>query len=166
MKRLFCIFISLLLVLSLFTSCSAKPKDFTWNGLTLTLDSGFMEYENDQETVSYANYFKSYVVVISYETVDSLVELGYDKDMTVSDYATLSIEANEFDSEVKTADGITYYNYTGNADGTEYTYMATIHLFGNSFWMVQFACETKDYAKAEPQFFAWAKTASYEVVAA
>ncbi len=161
MKKLLCVAISLVLVLSLLTACSAKPENFTWNGLTLTLDSSFVEHEIAQESASYASYFKMYVVVISYETVESLVDLGYDADMTVAEYAALSIEVNEFDSEVKTVDGVTYYNYTGNADGTDYTYMATVHLYGGSFWLVQFASETKDYEKAEAQFIAWAKTASY-----
>ena len=161
MKKLLCVCISLVLMLSLLTSCSTKPKDFTWNGVTLTLDSGFVEHEITNESASYANYFKAYVVVVSYETVSSLTELGYDADMTVAEYAALSIEANEFESEVKTTDGVTYYNYTGNADGTDYTYMATVHLLGGSFWLVQFACETKDYANAESQFLAWAKTVSY-----
>lgn len=161
MKKLLCVCISLVLMLSLLTSCSAKPKDFTWNGLTLTLDSAFVEHEVTNESASYANYFKTYVVVISYETVDSLVNLGYDSDMTAAEYAALSIEANEFDTEVKTVDGVTYYNYTGDADGTEYTYMATVHLLGNSFWLVQFASETTDYAKAESEFLAWAKTVTY-----
>lgn len=161
MRKLLSIAISLVLVLSMLTACSAKPQDFTWNGLTVTLDSSFVEHEIDQEAASYASYFKMYVVVISYETVDSLVDLGYEANMTAEDYAKLSIEVNEFDAEVKTTDGVTYYNYTGNADGTDYTYMATVHLLGNSFWLVQFAAETKDYQKAEPQFIEWAKTVTY-----
>ena len=161
MKKILCLCLSLVLILSLLTACSAKPKDFTWNGLKLTLDSAFVEHEVTNESASYANYFKTYVVVISYETVQSLVELGFDADMTVEEYAALSIEANEFDAEVKTVDGVTYYNYTGDADGTEYTYMATIHLLNNAFWMVQFASETKNYESAEAQFLAWAKTVTY-----
>lgn len=161
MKKLLCVCISLVLVLSLLTACASSPKTFTWNGLTIELSSGFIEHEVTNESASYANYFSTYVVVISYETVDSLVTLGYDSDMTVDEYAALSIEANELDTEVKTADGVTYYNYTGDADGTEYTYMATVHLLGNSFWLVQFASETKDYEKAEAEFLAWAKTVSY-----
>ena len=161
MKKLLCVCISLVLVLSLCTSCSSSPKDFTWNGLTITLTSSFVEHEVTNESASYANYFKTYVVVISYETVQSLVDLGYDADMTVEEYAALSIEANEFDAEVKTVDGVTYYNYTGDADGTEYTYMATVHLQGNSFWMVQFASQSTDYEAAEPEFLAWAKTVTY-----
>ena len=161
MKKILCIAISLVLVLSLLTACSAKPKDFTWSGLTITLDSSFTELETTRDSASYAAYLKGYVVVISYETVESLVELKYDADMTVAEYAALSIEANEFDAEVQVKDGVTYYNYTGDADGTEYTYMATIHLLGNSFWMVQFGCETKDYKGTEAQFLAWAKTVTY-----
>lgn len=166
MKKLLCLCASLVLVLSLLTSCAAKPKDFTWNGLTVTLDSSFTVHETSQEAISYASYFKTYVVVVSYETVSSLTELGYDADMTVAEYAALSIEANEFESEVKTTDGVIYYNYTGNADGTDYTYMATVHLLGGSFWLVQFACETKDYETAEPQFINWAKTVSFEAAVA
>ena len=161
MKKTLCLCLSLVLILSLLTSCSAKPKDFTWNGLTITLDGAFIEHEVTKESASYANYFKTYVVVISYETVNSLVESGFEADMTVEEYATLSIEANEFEAEIKTVDGVTYYNYTGDADGTEYTYMVTIHLLGNSFWMVQFASETKNYESAEAQFIAWAKTVTY-----
>ncbi len=161
MKKLLCLAISLLLVLSLLTACSAKPKDFTWNGLTVTLDSSFTELEADQDSATYVTFLKGYVVGISYETVESLVEMEYDADMTVAEYAALSIEFNEFDTEVQVKDGVTYYNYTGDADGTEYTYMVTFHLLGNSFWMVQFGCETKDYAGAEAQFIAWAKTVTY-----
>ncbi len=161
MKKLLCIAISLVLVLSMLTACAVKPKDFTWNGLSITLDNSFRTLEVDSESASYACYRKVYVVVITYETFEDLTDVGYDPDMTVQDYGELSIEANELDSTVQTENGVTYYTYTADIDGTEFTYMATIHSMGNAFWMVQFSTETDRFEKAKPQFMTWAKTVVY-----
>lgn len=161
MKKLFCAVLSLVLVLSMLTACAAKPKDFSWNGLTISLDTSFKTVEIDQESASFANYFKMYVIIITYETYDDLISFGYEANMTPAEYGQISIEANEFDSKVQTEDGITYYTYTADIDGTEFTYMATIHGLGNAFWMVQFSTETKKFEKAKPQFLEWAKTVSY-----
>lgn len=161
MKKLLCMAISLVLVLSLLTACTAKPQDFTWNGLTITLDSSFKTVEIDSESASYACYYKMYVIMITYETFDDLADVGYDPDMTLKAYGEISIEANEFDSTVQIEDGVTYYTYTADIDGTEFTYMATIHCMGNAFWLVQFSTETNKFEKAKPQFIEWAKTVAY-----
>lgn len=161
MKKLFCLCISLLLVLSALVSCSADPEVFSWNGLMLTLDSSFTEEKIDEESVAFISYAKMYAVAITYETVESLVDMGYDTDMTVAEYASLSLETDGLDAEIKTADGVIYYSYESSADGVEYTNMTTVHFYGNAFWLVRFACKTEDFAEAEPQFFAWAKTVTY-----
>lgn len=157
MKKLLCLSLSLILILSLLTACSAKPKDFSWDGLTVTLDSSFTELEGG----SFASYFKMYVVVISKETFTELSDVDLDPEMSLTDYAALVIEANEFEGEPQTKDGITYYNYKADSEGTEFTYMATVHRLGTAFWTVTFAAETEDYDKAEAQFIEWAKTVTY-----
>ena len=161
MKKIFSLILSLLLILSMLTSCMVKPKDFAWNGLNITLDSSFKVVEVDNESAAYACYRKMYVVVITYENIQDLVDLGYDADMTLQEYGELSIEANEFDSTVLTEDGITYYTYTADIDGDEFTYMATIHRQGNAFWLVNFSTETKKFEKSKSQFIEWAKTVAY-----
>lgn len=165
MKKLLCVLVSLLMVMSLLVSCGSKAKDFSWQGLTLTLDSSFTTVDTTDESASYANYFKMYVVIITRETFAELSEVEIDTDMTVEEYAKLSIEANEFDATVQTEDGVTYYTYTADVDGTEFTYMATVHRLGEAYWLVQFASETADFETAKPQFITWAKTVTYNAEA-
>ena len=166
MKKLLCVSLSLLLMLSMLTACAAKPQDFSWNGLTVTLDSSFKTLESTTSSASFASYLKMYVVVISYETFEELENTDLDSQMSASDYARIVMELNEFEGEPVTKDGITYYNYTGMSDDTEFTYMATIHRVGNAYWTVTFASQTSDYDAAEPQFLSWAKTVSYAEVTA
>ncbi len=162
MKRIICFFLSLLLLTFSLCACTAKPQDFSWQGLSITLTSNYEEKEITEKSAIYTSYKDLCVVEITFESFEDLILMEYDPEMSLEAYAQMAIADNELEAEVKTKDGVVYYNYTDKADKQEFTNMVTVHRCGDGYWLVRFASLTQDYETAEAQFISFAKTVKSE----
>lgn len=158
MKKIVCLMLSLVFLCFSLCACTVKPKDFSWQGLRITLTEAFEEKEITEKSATYTSYRDLYAVEITYESLEDLILMEYDPLMTPEDYAEMSITDNELEAEVQVKDGVVYYNYTDMADRREFTNMVTVHRCGDGFWLVRFAALTEDYEKAEGDFISFAKT--------
>lgn len=153
--RLF--FIPLLVLSMLLSGCAAKSKTFSKEDFSITLTNKFSEFQNDDCVASYQS--KKSVVLISKESFEDLKEHELDASNTPAAYAKLIISVNELeDTEVLETEGQTYFYYRQTVHKTQYSYLAFIVKDSTGFWMVQFACKTKNYNDLESSFFEYFDT--------
>jgi hypothetical protein len=136
----------------------AAEKTFTRDGLTITLTDEFTEKDDlDGQTV----YFEAlrYIATALKEEFSMFEEFGIDAgNMSIDEYAELVVEVNGFNTSVVKKDGLTTFKYEASVGGQDFTYFATVHKSADAFWLVQFFCETKNYASFESKFIEWAKS--------
>lgn len=132
-------------------------QEFSGSGMTITLTKAFDE-------ASYQGYTQCYesreAVVFMLKEEFALVP-GFE-DYTLEEYAELVLYANDFDSEIKTENGVMYFTYTSTPDGTPFYYMATLHKSGDAFWLIQFAAPESMMDKYHPLFLEWAASVEFE----
>ena len=94
----------------------------------------------------------------------------YDKDgfqdYTLEQYGNLVLKNNNLSaSELQNLDGLTEFEYEFTNPNTKdtYTYFSFVYKADDAFWLVQFACDVKDYNEYKPYFIEWAKTVDVSV---
>lgn len=162
MKKWLLCLLAVLMVLPL-AACSvdaisASDKAFLSNGLEITLTSAFSEKEAE---AGYTIAFDSTTVCVR-----GLKEL-YSSDpqlenMTLDKYTEKIYEKNSALSPkpIDTVDGLPIMEYELHNDqqNRDYSYFTTMFKGDDCFWLLQFACETKNYEEYRPYFIKWAKT--------
>lgn len=168
MKKTFKI-LSLIMVfafLFLSASCAEKdegvaPKDFSSNGMTITLTNEFSQKDEEGFTVC----FDSGAIVIFCLREEFQIKNGL-FEMSAEDYAQSVREVNaDLDtSDVYTKDGYAYIEYDFNnlLLGKTFSYYCTVFKTEDAFWMIQFSCEKFAYETFKPKFEGWAKTIVFE----
>lgn len=155
-------FISLLMVictlLSTLTGCfSSEPEDkeFSKAGFTITLNDDFTE----QNIVTHTAYYVSTSSIVTALKEDGTTIADY----TVKDYAELICTVNNFSTDIVSAkDGYAEFTYEKEANGKDYYYYARCFKNGTDFWLIQFACETKDKDDFTELFDKWASSVKFE----
>lgn len=131
---------------------SAKAKDFTKAGLTITLTEAFVEKEH----ISFTSVYESpSIAVVVLKEEFSIV--GGD-DYTLFEYADLVIDANNLDAISDFYQGLVYFSYETSANGKDYSYTATVFQGSDAYWLVQFGCETDKVADLIDTIFSYAQT--------
>lgn len=158
---LFCL--SLLLVVTV-TGCgmfsdpkTADPKDFTLEGLTITLTDAFRNLEVEGATGGYQS--KDCALFLIKEPFDSLKN---GDELTLEEYVERVKTKNGIDVEIKTEENLTYFERTASADGDEFSYFGVMYRASDAFWLLQFTCETTDYEEYRPYFVNWAKSVTFD----
>lgn len=145
---------------SLFQSTSSEPKEFSKEGMTITLTNQFREISQDGYTTCYDS---QNVAVFVLKEEFSLVE-GFDK-YTLNEYGDLLITNNNLDSSVKLQnnDGLTYFEYQSSNPETKDInhYFSVIYKTSDSFWMIQFATLEKNYNNNKQTIIDWAKNIEF-----
>lgn len=135
------------------------PKTFTVQDMKITLTEDFQEKEQE----NYTNYLESkrVGVLILNETFDTFP--GFE-DYSIEEYGELVLEANKSDSELKTDNGLCYFEFdnTGSDGKTLFHYTAYMYKGTDSFWLVQFFTRKDDAAKYTDQITQWAQTVTFE----
>ncbi len=162
MKKFLALMLALLTLLSC-VSCiggkvyEAAAKEFSSNGLTLTLTKAFKEADMQGYTVAYDS---AAVAIFAIKENFSLMPGVENKD--ANGYAELlrQANANRNPGEIKTEDGVVFFEYSfyNEAEKTTYKYLTTAHKGSDSFWMVQFATREKDYDEYRPYLLQWAQS--------
>ena len=158
---LFCL--SLLLVVTV-TGCgmfsdpkTADPKDFTLEGLTITLTDAFRNLGVEGATGGYQS--KDCALFLIKEPFD-LLENG--DELTLEEYVERVKTKNGIDVEIKTEENLTYFERAASADGVEFGYYSVMYRAPDAFWLLQFTCEKKDYEEYRPYFVNWAKSVTFD----
>ena len=132
-----------------------KDKTFTGSDYSITLTNRF-DFDSDEDfTAVYEA--DDVLVLISKETFASLGEYA---SISVTEYNQIIQKDTEAPSktEVRTEDGLCYYEHTLEVDGDSYTYHVFAYKGSDAFWLVQFVTFTEDAEKANADIIAWAKT--------
>lgn len=130
--------------------------------MTISLPGSFSKKDMEGQTA----YFESptAIVTVLKETYDELSEVGLNisEDSTLNDYAQIIIDGNGLDSSFEDKDGVKCFKYEQTVSGSDFSYLATVTKGPDAFWLVQFACESKNYDKFEGDFIKWAKSMKFE----
>lgn len=163
MKRLLALVCALVFALGILAGCSVSLKEYdTGAGMTITLPGSFVQKDLDGQTA----YFESptAVVTVLKETFDELQGVGLDlnSDSTVEEYGQIVIDGNGLEGSLDDKDGVKCFEYEQEVSGTDFSYLGTVTKGPDAFWLVQFACETKNYDKFQSDFIEWAKSMKFE----
>lgn len=161
MKRILSALLVICMLVALCACMEAKPKEFSSDGLTVTLTDEFKKNTVGGYTVCYAT---SDVAVFALKEPFSLLE-GLDE-LSLDDYAQLVLNANASKgaTEISKKDGLTSmeYDFLNEAEDQLYSYYCAMFKSGDAFWLVQFACKAEDYDEHRATFVNWAKTVSFD----
>lgn len=134
-----------------------QEKEFSKDGMTITLTNQFAEKEYITQTVMYES--RDSIVTALKESFSALEEAGLGSDITPEEYAELVIANNMLENcEIQEKEGLTCFQYDRTVDGKAFSYLATIHKAPDAFWLIQFGCLETDFPEKESQFIEWAKT--------
>ena len=163
LKYVFC-FTVLAVITVAFCSCSPKATVFSKDGMEITLTEEFTEGKYYDMTAYYDS--ENATVSAFKEEFTLLEENGESSDMTLNEYAEILMKSGEVNAEVKTEDGLTYFEYEKTIDyevySVTYIYYSVVYKSSDSFWLFQFACEKELYSEYSEQFEIWAKSVNFE----
>ncbi|MCH5320787.1 MAG: hypothetical protein J1E36_03430 [Eubacterium sp.] len=153
--------ISFAVVLSSFSGAAKiAPKDFSSNGMTITLTNQFAETSMTGYTVCYDS---KDVAVFALKEDFSLMD-GFDN-YTLEQYGELVLSNNPSASncELKNDHGLTYFEYqfTNSQNNESYYYFTTLHKASDAFWIVQFVTSEGDLQQYQETFVEWAQTIEF-----
>ena len=140
-----------------------EPKEFSKDGITLTLDESFKENENDLHKVTFAS--TKVVFTGNYETLGS--------NLSIKEYANLCLESINSDEEaLEYTDEVTnfvYSYYTNTVEdvflGKDVTYKYMLVCMKGSnhkYYCMNFGTTENNFDDYKDQMFEWAKTIKVE----
>ncbi len=144
----------------LFLNNTPEPKDFSSNGMTITLTDEFIKAEVEKYTVAYDS---KNVAVFALKEEFTLAD-GF-QNYTLEQYGELVIQNNNFSSsKIENIEGLTTFEYEFTNPDTRdtYKYFSFVYKANDAFWLVQFATLTENAYEYSPKIFEWAKTVSFE----
>lgn len=144
----------------MFSDKEAEIKAFSVDGMSITLTDEFSKEDYD----GYNAVYESMDVAVMVMKEEFTLLEGFE-DYTLEDYFDLLCEANEFESlEMKTADGLSYfeYDYEDPESDDRYCYTAYLYKSDDAFWMVEFATLSETAAEYSQQIAEWAKSVEFD----
>ena len=163
MIRISSIALIIVLMAALFLSgCAlfeASPKTFTKAGMSITLTDRFTERDYVSFTAVYDSQYVAVFVLKEEFTLFEGSALG--KNSSLNDYANAVILANGLDVSPVTEDGLTFFTYQKENNGTDCTYFATVHKSDDAFWLIQFSAKTEQYESQKDNILTYAKSVSF-----
>jgi len=135
----------------------SEPKNFSVDGMSITLTDEFKESDVDGYAVVYESQ-KAAVFVLK-EKIPA--GEGFE-DYTLEQYAALVISTNNYGNpEIKTVDGLTFFEYTFKDGDHTYVYISYAYKSSDSFWLVQFVVRDNAAEKFAPKIAEWAKSVEF-----
>lgn len=150
----------LLAVILCFTSCSAvsyKPdaKEFSKDGLSITLDMSFSEVEHEAYTAAYQS--DKILVFTLKDKFELFGKSNYRDDMTLTEYAQLTISSNGYTTEPFTEDGLVGFAYNYTENGQDYTFIGYVFKGTDAFWHLQFGAKAEEFEALKKDILKFAK---------
>ena len=148
-------------MLCMLCACGASEKDFSKAGMTITLTNKFVE----KDLVSQTAYYESTDAIVTAlrEGFDLFQQAGIDTNITNKQYAELCITANGLSSTaVDGNDKYAHFSYEKQVNGQDFSYEAYCFRTDDAFWLIQFACHTKNLSKMTSVFEKYANSVKFE----
>lgn len=145
---------------NLFFNKTPEPKDFSSNGMNITLTDEFVKTDIENYTVAYDS---KNVAVFALKEVFALAD-GL-QDYTLEQYGNLVLQNNNLSaSKRQNLEGLTEFEYEFTNPDTKdtYKYFSFVYKADDAFWLVQFATLTENVDEYSPKILEWAKTVSFE----
>lgn len=162
-KLLFLILAATLLLAGCGTD--AEPKTFIVDDFSITMTNEFEVYKASGFDFAYMT--ERILMLGIFDEYKDIEELGFTagENASAAEYLSFVIERNKMPDDVKvqTKDGIDYFTYEAEADGTNFRYIAFVFPHEGTFCFVQFSCRANEFNKNEADFFAYAKSAHFIV---
>lgn len=145
---------------NLFFNKTPEPKDFSSNGMNITLTDEFVKTDIENYTVAYDS---KNVAVFALKEAFALADglQGY----TLEQYGNLVLQNNNLSaSKLQNLEGLTEFEYEFTNPDTKdtYKYFSFVYKADDAFWLVQFATLTENVDEYSPKILEWAKTVSFE----
>ena len=161
MKKLVSLILATVLLFALASCGAAQPKDFSSNGMTVTLTTAFKENTQAGYTVCYDS---AKVAVFVLKESFSLQPGA--ENLTLDEYAELVHQSNasKSPSAIVKQDGFhsMEYSFLNESENQTYSYYCAMFKASDAFWLVQFACKEGDYDSYQDTFVDWAKTVKFD----
>ena len=144
----------------LFFNNTPDPKDFSSNGMTITLTDEFIKADVEKYTVAYDS---KNVAVFALKEEFTLAD-GF-QNYTLEQYGDLVIQNNNLSSsKIENIDGLTEFEYefTNPDTNDTYKFFSFVYKTNDAFWLVQFATRTENVDEYSSKIVEWAKTISFE----
>lgn len=157
-KKTLCVLLAMQMLL-LLVSCGKSEIAYSADGMTITMDEGFeaSEYYGmtyyDSEDVQ---------VYVAKEEFSLLEEKGEETNLAVKEYADFLLKSISITAEIKTEDGLTYFEYSKKPESTEYSYFVTVHKTDDAFWYFTFTCEKSLIKAYRSTFEKWARSIVFD----
>ena len=138
----------------------SAPKDFSSDGMTITLDKGFAEDSVLGFTACYRS--KDVYVLALKEAFDSFPGA---EQLSLEEYGKIILEGNELtDVQLTTFDGIPGFEYENFDEDSGDTFHDRTFLYktDDAFWMIQFLTYKETFSGVEKEINGWAKTVRFE----
>ncbi len=141
-----------------FAGCSffqVQEKTFEKEGMSITLNTSFVEKEIEGQTVYYES-----LKAIATALKEEFTMLAGLADYSLEKYTDLTISGNQLSAKAEYREGhdYMYFSYQKNVSGNTFYYLATTHKMSDAFWLIQFACLADEKDKYFEQFLSWADT--------
>ena len=160
MKKLTVLFMVFVLGVSFVACAGAKDKVFTRAGLWIILTDEFVEKEYISQTVCYES-----PKVAVYALKEEFTMLPGLSGWTLKQYAEQTLDVNGLDSGYFFSEkDYIYFEYEKQVHGNEYTYYATCHKSEDAFWLIQFACFTKNYEDMKKDIVKYADSIDFGAI--
>ena len=160
MKKFFSLLLIAAILVSMTSCMTATPKDFTYQGMTVTLTNRFKEMQYEGYTVCYGS--PDVMVIVLKESFS--LQAGLDQ-MTLDEYAKLVHQANasKSPSEITKHEGFQSmeYDFLNEKENKTYSYFSTMFKGTDAFWLIQFACLEKDYEANKDTFLTYANSIKF-----
>ncbi len=145
---------------NLFLNKTPGPKDFSSNGMNITLTDEFVKTDIENYTVAYDS---KNVAVFALKEAFALAD-GL-QDYTLEQYGNLVLQNNNLSaSKLQNLEGLTEFEYEFTNPDTKdtYKYFSFVYKTDDAFWLVQFATLTENVDEYSSKIIEWAKTISFE----
>ena len=140
----------------------AKAKDFTAEGVRITLTEDFsLSEEEDEYTLTYTS--TSLNVYMLKDSFSSLEDAGLvPAGMTLKQYADVMISTNGISATTVSENGLTYFVYEKTADTGNTKNFVSVYKSADAFWAVQFAVPGNAYDTWKDTITTFAKSVLFE----
>lgn len=135
----------------------ATEKQFAVDEMRITLNSDFRKQTATGYTAAYGT---SDVAVVILQEEFALVE-GWEN-MHVLLYRDIVMKNNKKDGTLGEYEGIPYFEFDAESNGTTYHYIAAVYKGPDAFWLIQFATKTDDANEYREQILDWATSVTFE----
>ena len=153
-------FIAMFMMVGTLSSCASKPKEFSSNGITITLTNKF-KYGNDENVQ----------VLLLTSKIGFMGNGEYKTSVGVSDnqlehytQKVLNVSGKTADITNYDEDGVTfcYAYYTATAQNITFKYMLITKEGASKYYTMNFWSKESEFDEYKDQFFAWTKTIQVE----